>query len=629
MSKRTLFLILACLCSAPAVADEQRPFGVNEIASFREPWALAFLPDGGMLVTEKRGRLYIVGQDGEKSEPLGGVPDVSYGGQGGLGDVAIHPDFETNRLVYLSYAEAGDDDTRGAAVARGRLDDDARALESVKVIWRQVPKVTGRGHYGHRLLFDADGKLFVSSGERQKFDPSQDMDSNLGKILRLNDDGTPAAGNPFADRGGVSAEIWSLGHRNPLGIAFDADGQLWNVEMGPRGGDELNRVAKGSNYGYPEVSNGRHYSGRNIPDHDTRDDFVAPAAWWTPVISPGGMLIYKGDSFPAWRGNAIIAGLSSQSLVRVELDGDKAREAERFDMGERMRAVVEGPDGDIWVLADAGRLLRLSPNQGGSKGAETGWRKPSLENLMIMTLPQGEVWIELAPQFAPATVGNIRTLIANRYFDGLAIIRSHDNYVVQWGDPNADGDDARSIASAAERVVPEFFRARDGLEITEIDSRDPYADNVGFVDGFPMAWDDGRAWLSHCYGMVGVGRGMDAGSGNGSSLYVVTGHAPRHLDKNITLVGRVLHGMSHLSTLPRGTGVLGFYETEDELTPIESVRLAISLKSEPDIEVMDTRSDAFQEYVESRTHRTGEWFIDPVGKIELCNLHPPVRTRLP
>lgn len=352
---------------ATAEDDGPLPFEAEAIASFDEPWAMAFLPDRRLLVTEKPGRLLVVSQDGTVSTPIDGVPDVAYGGQGGFGDVALHPDYASNGLIYLSYAEAGDDDTRGAAVARARLElsADGGSLTDLEVIWRQVPKVTGRGHYGHRLLFDESGYLFVSSGERQKFDPSQDMQSNLGKILRLNEDGSVPADNPFADQGGVTAQIWSLGHRNPLGIAFDATGRLWNTEMGPRGGDELNLVIRGENYGYPIVSNGRHYSGLDIPDHDTRPEFEAPKAWWTPVISPGGLIFYGGDLFPEWRGDALIPGLSSRALVRVEIEGDTAHEAERFDMGKRVRAIAEGPAGAIWLLedGDGGRLLKLTPKE--------------------------------------------------------------------------------------------------------------------------------------------------------------------------------------------------------------------------------------------------------------------------
>ncbi len=364
---RLLITVVTTLFAACAAADNGQPFAVEAIAEFDEPWAIAFLPDGSMLVTEKKGQLLLVSRDGSSRIPVEGMPAVEYGGQGGLGDVALHPDFASNGTVYISYAEKGDGRTRGAAVARATLSvqNGAAALTDTEVIWRQVPKVTGRGHYGHRLLFSADGYLFVSSGERQKFDPAQDMQSNMGKILRLYPDGSVPDDNPFANEGGVAAEVWSLGHRNPLGMAFDASGALWNVEMGPRGGDELNRVIRGENYGYPLVSNGRHYNFLDIPDHDTRPDLEAPKVWWTPVISPGDFTIYSGDLFADWQGDGLVAGLSSKALVRIEFDGDEAREAERYDMGRRMRAVVQGPDDAIWMLEDGsgGRLLRLTPAQ--------------------------------------------------------------------------------------------------------------------------------------------------------------------------------------------------------------------------------------------------------------------------
>jgi glucose/arabinose dehydrogenase len=349
----------------PATSDA-RPFSATEVAAFDEPWAMAFLPDGRLLVTEKKGALKLVDLATGKTGDIKGVPEVDYGGQGGFGDIALHPQFASNHIVYVSYAEAGDGDTRGGAVARGTLaldDSGGGTLQDLKVIWRQVPKVDGRGHYGHRLLFGNDGKLWITSSERQKFDPAQDMQSNLGKLIRLNDDGSVPADNPFADKGGVTAQVWSLGHRNLLGIDFDAQGRLWEVEMGPQGGDELNLIERGGNYGYPIVSNGDHYDGRVIPDHDTRPEFNAPKAWWTPVISPSSLMIYSGAMFPDWQGDGFIGGLSSQSLVRVEFDGDTAREAQRFDMGQRIRAVEQGPDGAIWLLEDGkgGRLHKLTP----------------------------------------------------------------------------------------------------------------------------------------------------------------------------------------------------------------------------------------------------------------------------
>ena len=349
-----------------AVAADARPFEVDVIAVFDEPWAMSFLPDGRLLVTEKKGRLKLGDVESGASHDVSGVPTVDYGGQGGFGDVVPHPGFSANGLVYLSYAEAGGGDTRGAALARAKLvtaADGASTLQDFKVIWRQVPKVSGRGHYGHRIAFDDKGMLWLSSSERQKFDPAQDMASNMGKILRLDDDGRPAPGNPFADKGGVAAEVWSLGHRNVLGLAFDAQGRLWDVEMGPAGGDELNLGARGGNYGYPIVSNGNHYDGRPIPDHATRPEFIAPAVTWTPVISPSSMVFYDGEVFPEWQGSAFIGGLSSQALVRIGFDDADAREVERFNMENRIREVEQGPEGGLWLLEDGkdGRLLKLLP----------------------------------------------------------------------------------------------------------------------------------------------------------------------------------------------------------------------------------------------------------------------------
>ena len=356
--------VAACGGSA-SYAQNDAAFTTTTIAEFDEPWAMAFLPDGRLLVTEKRGALKLYSIDAGTTGDVTGVPKVASGGQGGLGDVVLHPDFAANGFVYLSYAEAGDRGPAGAALARARLvlNDNGGSLDNLAVIWRQDPKVEGAGHYGHRIAFGPDGFLYVSSGERQKFTPAQDMQSNLGKIVRLNDDGTVPADNPFADRGGVTAEIWSLGHRNPLGLAFDSQGQLWNVEMGPRGGDELNLVQRGANYGYPVVSNGDHYDGRTIPDHPTRPEFAAPAVFWNPVISPSSLLFYSGSEFPDWQGDAFIGGLSSTSIVRIEFGpGGTAREAARYRMPERMRALEQGPDGAIWALEDGrgGQLLKLT-----------------------------------------------------------------------------------------------------------------------------------------------------------------------------------------------------------------------------------------------------------------------------
>jgi glucose/arabinose dehydrogenase len=260
---------------------------------------------------------------------------------------------------------------------RARLDVDAQrpALSNSEVIWRQYPKYLGYGHYGHRLMFDDKGYLWITTGDRQKFTPAQDMQSNSGKVLRLNDDGSTPTDNPFVnyietdplvERGGVYDEIWSLGHRNPLGIAQDLNKRVWVIEMGPLHGDELNLVRKAGNYGYPIVSDGDHYDRREIPDHSTRPEFDAPKISWVPAISPSHLTILQGKQFKAWRGNALAAGLSAKAIVRIEIDGEQAKEVARYDMGARIRSIAEGPDGAIWVLEDErdesqGRLLKLEP----------------------------------------------------------------------------------------------------------------------------------------------------------------------------------------------------------------------------------------------------------------------------
>jgi glucose/arabinose dehydrogenase len=359
-----------------AIAASARSIGnafvATPVAQFSEPWAMTFLPDGRLLVTEKKGALKLLSVETGKAGDISGVPRVAYGGQGGFGDVILHPQFAGNGVVYVSFSEPGDGGVSGAAVARAKLvlesqgngDGNGGRLEDLSVIWRQVPKVSSGGHWGHRMAFGPDGKLWVTSSERQQFTPAQDMASNLGKIVRLNDDGSVPADNPFFARGGVTSQIWSLGHRNMLGLAFARGGKLYSHEMGPRGGDELNVIEKGANYGYPIVSNGDHYNGRDIPDHPTRPEFRAPLVSWTPVISPAGFIIYSGKMFPDWAGDGFIGGLSSESLVRVEFGDGTAREAQRFDMGQRIREVEEGPDGAIWLLEDGrgggGRLLKLT-----------------------------------------------------------------------------------------------------------------------------------------------------------------------------------------------------------------------------------------------------------------------------
>jgi glucose/arabinose dehydrogenase len=292
------------------------------------------------------------------------VPAVHVAGQGGLGDVAVNPEFVVNHRVYLSYVEEGEGGNTGAVLGYGTLDLADRAhpaLRDFKVIWRQQPKLDGNGHFSHRIAFGPDGFLYVTSGERQHFDPAQDLSGNLGKVLRLTAEGAPAPGNPWAGRGGVAAQFWTIGHRNLLGIAFAPDGRLWGSEMGPQGGDEVNLILPGRNYGWPRASNGSHYGGRDIPDHRPGDGFEPPKVWWNPSISPGGLLIYTGDQFPAWKGDALIPALSGEALIRVDIDGDRASKADQWDMGKRIRAVDQGPNGSVYLLEDEGRLLRLDP----------------------------------------------------------------------------------------------------------------------------------------------------------------------------------------------------------------------------------------------------------------------------
>jgi aldose sugar dehydrogenase len=356
--------IAACSSIGAKPSAVSAPFSVKDVTSFNEPWAMAFLPDGRALITEKSGKLMLWDPTSNTVVSVTGTPTVKNAGQGGFGDVALHPKFAENRLVYLSWVESGIGGS-GAVVGRGRLDeaDGIATLEGLTTLWRQDPKVDGNGHFGHRIAFGPDGKLYISSGERQKFDPAQDMTKNLGKVVRVNDDGASLSDNPFAEKGGVTAQIWSLGHRNPLGLAFDGDGRLWEIEMGPKGGDELNLIARGANYGYPKASNGSHYDGRDIPDHKPGDGFVAPKAYWNPSISPGSLMIYSGSLFPNWKGDAFIGALGGEALIHIDLDGEKATKADEWPMKTRIREVEQGPDGAIWLLEDGedGRLMKLMP----------------------------------------------------------------------------------------------------------------------------------------------------------------------------------------------------------------------------------------------------------------------------
>ena len=377
------FVILCALVGACAPAEavdevfpsDSGPVRVTTITEdLSRPWAIDFLPDGRMIVTERPGTLRLVTPDGQVSDPIAGVPEVDARGQGGLLDVTLHPDFADNRLVYLTYAEPGPDRTNSTAAARGRLSADATRLEDVEVIFSQEPKVRSTKHYGSRLVFDDAGRIYITTGERSDREfrtQSQDLDSLLGKVVRLNADGSIPADNPYVGQAGARPEIWSYGHRNIQGAAIHPEtGELWEIEHGPRGGDEINIARPGMNYGWPVVSHGVNYSGTPVgTGRSSAEGMVDPLVTWTPVIAPSGMAFYEGSAFAGWQGNVLIGGLRSEALVRLEMDGERVVREERLlePLGLRIRDVAIGPDDAVYLVTDEsnGAVLRISPAEGG------------------------------------------------------------------------------------------------------------------------------------------------------------------------------------------------------------------------------------------------------------------------
>ncbi|WP_046111567.1 PQQ-dependent sugar dehydrogenase [Aquincola tertiaricarbonis] len=373
--KRTLLAFAAgCALSLALVSTQAaEPRTVTVARGLQNPWALAFLPDGRMLVTEKAGRLRIVAADGSVGAPLAGLPKVDAGGQGGLLDVVVDPRFGENRRIYWSYSEPGDGGNNGTAVARATLD--GNTLSDVQVIFRQAPKHSGGSHFGSRLVFDRSGALFVTLGDRFSLkEEAQQVGNHIGKIVRITTDGQPAPGNPFAAGStgapaGALPELWSYGHRNVQGAALHpATGELWATEHGPQGGDELNRVEKGRNHGWPVITYGRNYGlGTRIGEGEARDDVVPPLRHWVPVsIAPSGLAFLTSERYPGWQGNLFMGALRGQALLRLQLDGsNKVVSEERLltRLGERIRDVRQGSDGWLYVLTDNadGRILRLQP----------------------------------------------------------------------------------------------------------------------------------------------------------------------------------------------------------------------------------------------------------------------------
>ncbi len=362
-----MILLTACMW-APAAADtyESQHYTlrlVTVVDELDEPWSLAWLPDGRMLVTEQKGRLRIVTAGGEVSPPIKGLPKVAYGNQGGLLDVIVDPSFESNRTIYFSYSEPGEGGT-GTAVARAVLDGDQ--LADVKVLFRQFPKTGSGKHFGSRLVIARDGTLFITIGERGQRKRAQDTTVNRGQVIRIHTDGRIPENNPFVGKTGYRPEIWSYGHRNPQGAALHPEtGNLWIHEHGAAGGDEVNIPLPGRNYGWPVIAYGRHYSGAKIGEGSHKPGMEQPVYYWDPSIAPSGMAFYTGDKFPEWKGNLLIGALKFRLVARLTLDGETVRDEERLlkGVGERIRDVRQGPDGYVYLLTDSrnGRILRIEP----------------------------------------------------------------------------------------------------------------------------------------------------------------------------------------------------------------------------------------------------------------------------
>lgn len=356
-----------CAAAAPEVFESQhyRLKVVTVAEGLAYPWSLAFLPDGRMLVTERDGRLRVVAADGRLSPPLAGLPKVYASRQGGLLDVVLAPDFAASRFIYFSYSEPGPGGA-GTAVARARLDLDGNSLGELQVIFRQEPKTSGGLHYGSRLVFARDGRLFITIGERGERDRAQDFTVNRGQVIRIEADGGIPADNPFVGRAGYRPEVWSYGHRNPQGAALHPkSGKLWTHEHGARGGDELNVPAAGRNYGWPVIAYGRHYWGGEIGVGKQKAGLEQPIYYWDPSIAPSGMAFYTGDIFPKWRGNLLVGALKFELVARLDLKGESVMAEERLLTGldERIRDVRQGPDGYLYLLTDSddGRILRVEP----------------------------------------------------------------------------------------------------------------------------------------------------------------------------------------------------------------------------------------------------------------------------